>query len=155
MRRQQPITVEAHMSLHALSPIAIVALATTLACAPRGQTTLDLASDRPQRGTSVLNTSGKTMEDLFSGRFAGVTATRAQGGGLQIRIRGGSNTFFGSNEPLYVLDEVPLPPDPRGIVFLSPHDIERIEVLKNPADVGIYGIRGGNGVVKITTKRPR
>ena len=142
------------MSLHALSPIAIVALATTLACAPRGQTTLDL-SERPRRNTSVLNTTGKTMEDLFTGRFSGVTATRADGGGLQIRIRGGNNTFLGSNAPLYVLDEVPLPPDSRGIVFLSPHDIERIEVLKNPADVGIYGMRGGNGVVKITTKRPR
>ena len=43
----------------------------------------------------------------------------------------------------------------RGIVFLSPHDIEKIEVLKNPADVALYGMRGGNGVIKITTKKPR
>ena len=95
------------------------------------------------------------MEDLFANRFPGVTVSRTDGGGLQIRIRGGSNTFYGSDEPLYVVDETPLPPSSRGIIFLNPHDIEKIEVLKNPADIALYGIRGGNGVVKITTKKPR
>ena len=38
--------------------------------------------------------------------------------------------------------------------ILNPHDIQKIEVLKNPADVGLYGIRGGNGVIRITTKTP-
>jgi TonB-dependent SusC/RagA subfamily outer membrane receptor len=94
------------------------------------------------------------MEDLFAGRFPGVAVTRTTSGGLQIRIRGGSNTFYGSDEPLYVVDDTPLPAGSGGIVFLSPHDIQKIEVLKNPADVALYGIRGGNGVVKITTKRP-
>ncbi|MDQ3519406.1 MAG: TonB-dependent receptor plug domain-containing protein, partial [Gemmatimonadota bacterium] len=73
---------------------------------------------------------------------------------LQIRIRGGSNTFYGSDEPLFVVDDTPLPAGSGGIVFLNPNDIQKIEVLKNPADVGLYGIRGGNGVVKITTKKP-
>ena len=95
------------------------------------------------------------MEDLFTGRFPGVTVARTEGGGLQIRIRGGSNSFYAGEEPLYVVDDVPLPPSSRGIVFLSPHDIEKIEVLKNPADVALYGMRGGNGVIKITTKKPR
>jgi TonB-dependent SusC/RagA subfamily outer membrane receptor len=104
--------------------------------------------------SSKLNTEGKSMEDLFAGRFPGVSVTRTDGGGLQIRIRGGSNTFYGSDEPLYVVDEVPLAPDSRGIVFLNPHDIEKIEVLKNPADIALYGMRGANGVIKITTKRP-
>ena len=93
------------------------------------------------------------MEDLFASRFPGVVVTRADGGGLQIRIRGGDNTFYGSNEPLIVVDDTPLAPN-RGVVFLNPHDIQRIEVLKNPADIGIYGIRGGSGVVKITTLKP-
>ena len=72
----------------------------------------------------------------------------------EILVRGGANTFYGGNEPLYVVDETPLPPGSRGIVYLNPNDIERIEILKNPADLALYGIRGGNGVVKITTKRP-
>jgi TonB-dependent SusC/RagA subfamily outer membrane receptor len=37
---------------------------------------------------------------------------------------------------------------------VAPQDIEKIEVLKNPADIAVYGMRGGNGVIKITTKRP-
>jgi TonB-dependent SusC/RagA subfamily outer membrane receptor len=94
------------------------------------------------------------MEDLFAGRFAGVTVSRTSGGGLQIRIRGGSNSFYGSEEPLYVVDDTPLPPGSGGIVLLSPNDVQKIEVLKNPADIAMYGVRGANGVVKITTKRP-
>ena len=67
--------------------------------------------------------------------MSGVSVTRADGGGLQIRIRGGSNTFYGSDEPLYVVDDIPLAPSSRGIVFLNPYDIQKIEVLKNPADI--------------------
>jgi TonB-dependent SusC/RagA subfamily outer membrane receptor len=80
--------------------------------------------------------------------------TNAEGGGIHIRIRGGNSSFSGSDEPLYVVDDVPLSPGSGGILFLNPYDIQKIEVLKNPADVGIYGVRGGNGVIKITTKRP-
>jgi TonB-dependent SusC/RagA subfamily outer membrane receptor len=97
---------------------------------------------------------GRTLEGLFAGRFAGVSVTPAPNGGLQIRIRGGSNSFYGSNEPLFVVDDTPVAPDAGGIVFLNPYDIARIEVLKNPADVAIYGMRGANGVIKITTTRP-
>ncbi len=74
--------------------------------------------------------------------------------GLQIRIRSGSNSFLLSSEPLFVVDDTPVPPFAGAIPFLNPYDIERIEVLKNPADVAIYGMRGANGVVRITTKRP-
>lgn len=126
-----------------------------LACASGGNTrptrpmTLEAADT-----ASVANTDGKSMEDLFAGKFPGVQVARTSNGGLQILIRGGANSFFGGDEPLYVLDDTPLAPGSRGIVYLNPADIERIEVLKNPADVALYGIRGGNGVVKITTKRP-
>ena len=102
----------------------------------------------------VGNTDGKSIEDLFAGRFPGIQVSRTTDGGLQILVRGGANTFYGGNEPLYVVDETPLPAGSRGIVYLNPNDIERIEILKNPADLALYGIRGGNGVVKITTQRP-
>jgi TonB-dependent SusC/RagA subfamily outer membrane receptor len=132
----------------------IVPLSTLLACASRH--TND-SSPVPNANTgdasSVANNDGKTIESMFAGRFAGVTVTAAPGGGLMIRIRGGNNSFYGSEQPLYVVDDIPLPPGSGGIVFLNPHDIKKIEVLKNPADVAVYGMRGGNGVIKITTKR--
>ena len=133
----------------------VLSSAAGLACASSGNA-------RPSRPVSldasdtatVVNTDGKTVEELFAGKFPGVQVQRTSDGGLQILIRGGSNTFYGSSEPLYILDETPLAPGSRGIVYLNPNDIERIEVLKNPADIALYGIRGGNGVVKITTRRP-
>jgi TonB-dependent SusC/RagA subfamily outer membrane receptor len=131
-----------------------VPLATSLACASRGPKDTISRPPDPADTSAIVNSDGKSMEDLFAGRFPGVAATRTTTGGLQIRIRGGSNTFYGSDEPLYVVDDTPLPPGTGGIVFLSPHDIQKIEVLKNPADLALYGIRGGNGVVKITTRRP-
>lgn len=133
----------------ALSCVAVLACASSSNTRPTRPMSLD-ASDT----ASIANTDGKSLEDLFAGKFPGVQATRTANGGLQILIRGGANSFFGSEEPLYVLDDTPLPPGSRGIIYLNPSDIERIEVLKNPADVALYGIRGGNGVVKITSKRP-
>jgi TonB-dependent SusC/RagA subfamily outer membrane receptor len=149
-RRRRPPGVRAAAAL-----LAIVALPLSLACHPGGE-----PRPRPEPrlvgdSGSVGNTDGRSMEDLFAGRFPGVSVTRADGGGLQLRIRGGSNTFYGSNEPLVVVDGTPLPPGTNGIVYLNPRDIQRIEVLKNPADTAIYGIRGGNGVIRITTTRPR
>ena len=132
--------------------LATLALSATTGCVSRG-------SQRPSRpvpadSASIANVEGKSWEDVFAGRFPGVIATRTGNGALQIRIRGGSNSFYSSEEPLYVVDGTPLPDGSRGILMLTPTDIERIEVLKNPNETAIYGIRGANGVVKITTKRP-
>ena len=144
-----------HVSPRALAGLMIVPLSTVLACASgRGKDTSPAPDRYASDTSSIAIGDGKTIENLFAGRFSGVTVTRVEGGGLQIRIRGGSNTFYGSNEPLYVLDDTPLPSGSGGIVFLNPYDIEKIEVLKNPADIGLYGIRGANGVIKITTKKP-
>jgi TonB-dependent SusC/RagA subfamily outer membrane receptor len=124
----------------------------TLACASSGAA--PRATTASAGHPSVRDADSKSLENLFAGRFAGVSVSRAGNGGVQLRIRGGANSFLGGNEPLYVVDGTALPAGTGGIVFLNPYDIEAIEVLKNPADVGIYGIRGANGVVKITTKRP-
>jgi TonB-dependent SusC/RagA subfamily outer membrane receptor len=143
-----------HPASIAATAIAIVPLLALLACAAGGSTAAGSAPGRAADGASVGNVDGKSMEDLFAGRFPGVSVTRADGGGLRIRIRGGSNSFYGGSEPLYVVDGTPLPPGTGGVVFLNPRDIERIEVLKNPADIALYGVRGGNGVIRITTVRP-
>lgn len=135
--------------------VGALSLVAALACASGSNTRPSRPLSLEARDTaSIANTDGKSMEDLFAGKFPGVQVARTANGGLQVLIRGGSNSFYGGEEPLFLVDDTPLAPGSRGIVYLNPNDIERIEVLKNPADVALYGIRGGNGVVKITTKRP-
>ena len=132
------------------------ALAPLLACASGAAKSKPRApAPAPaEAGATIPDVGGKTIENLFAGRFPGVTVARADGGGLAIRIRGGNNSFYGSSEPLYIVDGTPLAAGTGGIVFLNPLDIEQIEVLKNPADIALYGVRGGNGVIRITTIRP-
>jgi TonB-dependent SusC/RagA subfamily outer membrane receptor len=140
------------VSLRCIGALSCVA---ALACASGSNTRPTRPLTVEARDTaSIENTAGKSMEDLFAGKFPGVQVVRANNGGLQVLIRGGANSFYAGEEPLYVVDDTPLAPGSRGIVYLNPNDIERIEVLKNPSDVALYGMRGGNGVVKITTKRP-
>jgi TonB-dependent SusC/RagA subfamily outer membrane receptor len=103
--------------------------------------------------TAVRDPEARTLENLFAGRFPGVTVARAQGGGLQLRIRGGTNSLQGSGEPLYVVDGLPLAAGMGEIGFLNPHDVARIEVLTDAADLALYGVRGANGIIRITTKR--
>ena len=88
----------------------------------------------------------------LQGRAAGVDVTQAgskPGAGPQIRIRG-RRSFNASNDPLYVVDGIPLA---GGIDDINPIDITSMEVLKDASATAIYGSRGSNGVVIITTKR--
>ena len=88
------------------------------------------------------------------GRFPGVLVERTAEGGVAVRIRG-PGSFYGGTEPLYVLDDIPIQPGPNGsLSWLNPHDIASIQVLKNPTDTAIYGMRGANGVIVIKTRRP-
>jgi TonB-dependent SusC/RagA subfamily outer membrane receptor len=138
-------------SYRALVAIVLIPMSGMMACAS-GQTK-ERRPANPLDSSSVAIGDSKSIENLLAGRFPGVTVSPATNGGLMIRIRGGSNSFYGSEEPLYVLDETPLPPGTGGVVMVNPYDIQRIEVLKNPADVAIYGMRGANGVIKITTRK--
>ncbi len=91
---------------------------------------------------------GRPIEELLMSRFPGVVVTRTPDGRLAVRIRGTSN------EPLYVIDGVPIRPGPGGsLAGINPYDIESIEVLKDAASTTMYGVRGANGVIVITTKR--
>ena len=88
-------------------------------------------------------------EQALQGRAAGVQVTQNSGqpGSTQsIRIRGTGS--LNNAEPLYVIDGIPS----AGIDYLNPADIESISILKDAASAAIYGARGGNGVVLITTK---
>ena len=94
----------------------------------------------------------KRVEELLAGRFPGVHVLRAPGGGFLVRIRGAGAPGYA--EPLYVVDGMPVEVTPgRGLDWLNPDDIARIDVLKNPAETSMYGGRGANGVIVITTKR--
>ncbi|QJD77462.1 SusC/RagA family TonB-linked outer membrane protein [Spirosoma rhododendri] len=99
-------------------------------------------------------------EQLIQGKIAGVNVTSASGepGSTQtITIRGPGGIRTGST-PLFVLDGLPLDNSSTGgatnpLTFLNPQDIESIDVLKDASATAIYGARGANGVVLITTKK--
>ena len=101
-------------------------------------------------------------QDMMQGKIAGVNVTSdggSPGGGSTIRIRGGSS-LNASNNPLIVIDGVPM--DNNGVKGLSnplsmvnPQDIESFNVLKDASATAIYGSRGSNGVIIITTKKGR
>ena len=90
----------------------------------------------------------------LSGRAPGIQIRQgsgAPGSGITVRIRGG-NSILGGNEPLYVIDGFPINGNP---TQLNNADIESVEILKDASATAIYGSRGANGVVMITTKKGR
>lgn len=99
---------------------------------------------------------------LLTGKVAGVTVTPSDGspgGGQTIRIRGGSS-LSASNDPLYVVDGVPLQGGKidgmrNPLNAINPNDIASITILKNASAAAIYGSRASNGVIIITTKHGR
>lgn len=95
------------------------------------------------------------IESLLEGRTAGVSVVQNTDGSISVRIRGAAS-FYASTEPLYVVDGTPMQPGPRGALSgINPNDIESIKVLKYPHETALYGVRGANGVIVITTKRPK
>lgn len=91
------------------------------------------------------------LQELLEGRVAGVQVLQ-QGNGIAVRIRG-TSSINGSNEPLYVVDGVPLTTGPGGVLAINPYDVKSIEVLKRASETAYYGVRGANGVILVTTKR--
>ncbi|MGV3763948.1 SusC/RagA family TonB-linked outer membrane protein [Parapedobacter sp.] len=117
----------------------------------------------------IKNQPAASIDQMLQGKAAGVTIAQssgAPGGRVNIRIRGASSINAG-NEPLFVIDGIPVynsSKDPSGTSYdtftptnalasLNPNDIESVEVLKDASATAIYGSRGSNGVVIITTKR--
>ena len=101
----------------------------------------------------VQRVPGQAIEQLLTSRFSGVRVSRTSNGGLSLRIRG-VGSFMASNEPLVVVDDVPLDvADGATLRAINPHDIATIEVVKDPAGEAMYGVRGANGVIVIRTKR--
>ncbi len=108
--------------------------------------------------TSISTVSTKELDQkpitnvaqAIQGRAAGVSVIKPNGSpdaGMVIRVRG-TTSLNGSNDPLYVVDGVPM----TDISYLSSNDIESLQILKDASSAAIYGSRAANGVVIITTK---
>lgn len=120
-------------------------------------------------GNDVLLATAPNLVSSLSGKSAGVQVTSpngVEGGTTRIVIRG-NNNIGANNQPLIVVDGVPIENAPgmtdigRGVDWgsainnINPNDIEDINILKGPTASALYGSRGANGVVLITTKRGR
>ncbi len=163
---QTSITVRLRSLSTSLSDVVVVGYGTVR----RG----DLTGAVSKIGREALNREVPTnVLQALQGKIAGVNVTQndgAPGAGISIRIRG-SNSFLGGTEPLYVIDGVPFNNSSSGstpasigddekqtlnaLSFINPNDIESVEILKDASAAAIYGSRGANGVVLITTKRGR
>lgn len=106
----------------------------------------------------IKKTVSTSLDQALQGRAAGVQVTQnsgAPGGGISVSIRG-TNSLNG-NEPLYVIDGVPISGQTDGnsnaLSAINPSDIVSMEVLKDASATAIYGSRASNGVIMITTKR--
>jgi TonB-linked SusC/RagA family outer membrane protein len=118
--------------------------------------------------SKALNQPVSSLDQVLKGAAAGVQATQTSGqpgGGVSIRIRGGSS-IQGGNEPLYVIDGFPVYNNASSsgaitgatvnpLSAINPSDIESIDILKDASATAIYGSRGANGVIIVTTKKGR
>lgn len=104
----------------------------------------------------LKSTPANSVEGLLQGRAAGlqvINSSQDPGAGSTVRVRGGSS-LHGSNAPLVVVDGFPLG-DAGDLKQINPADIVNLEVLKDASASAIYGSRGANGVIMITTKRAK
>ena len=108
-------------------------------------------SSSTTKGSEILKMQGFNALEGLKGKAAGVNIfnnTGQPGGEMRVIIRGIS-TINASSSPLYIVDGVAM----TDFQFLNPNDIESIEVLKDASSAAIYGARGANGVIMVTTKR--
>ena len=162
--KKTSVTVSLRSTASALADVVVIGYGTVK------KSDLTGSAQRLNREEIMRDNPGNILQAM-QGKLAGVNVTQndgAPGAGLSIRIRG-SNSFLGGTEPLYVIDGVPFnnsssgtTPESLGgdekqtlnaLAFLNPNDIESIDVLKDASATAIYGSRGANGVVLITTRK--
>ena len=123
------------------------------------------------KSEDIMSGGQMNVANSLEGKIAGVdvkSSDGAPGSGVSITVRG-ANSFTTSSQPLYIVDGIPFGTDPNGVPssgandgqntsqnplsMINPNDIEKIEVLKDASATAIYGSRGANGVVIITTRK--
>ncbi len=138
-------------------------------------TALGIKREEKALGYSVQNVAGEGLSEAresnlvnaLSGKAAGVQVTNSSGsvGSSSRIVLRGNSSITGNNEPLFVVDGVPIDNTsygnagdgggrdlPNGAASINPDDIESVSVLKGPNAAALYGLRAGNGVIVITTK---
>lgn len=145
VNNQKDLSVTLHSGSQALNEVVVVGYGTQTRKAVTGSV-VSVGYDK------FKDRSFSNVSQALAGQVAGVNITQAQGapGSLPIiRIRGISSITAGTN-PLMVVDGVPL--EDFNLNNINPQDIESIEVLKDASSAAIYGSRGANGVIIVTTK---
>jgi len=159
VKRQNNFNISLNPEAKALKEVVVVGYGT--------QSKRDLASSTSRVAAQEIKSAViNTLDQALQGRATGVQVTQSSGepgASTVVRIRG-NNSLSGNNEPLYVIDGFPMPPyreasanftgayEQNGLYGINPNDIESMEVLKDASATAIYGSRGANGVVLITTK---
>lgn len=126
------------------------------ACSPRTSGTQSARPSRPPRvvltAEDIERSPGQTLEQLLLAHVPGLMLTRAPDGRPVLVLRG-TSTFMGEQEPLFVVNGIPLGPNASGnLSAINPRDIDTVEVLRDAGATAAYGIRGSNGVIIIRTK---
>ena len=150
---EETLNVQLQLSKGSMSEVVVIGYGTVKKKDLTGSVGSVKAAQLQERPAASVN-------EALSGRIAGVQVTTNSGrpgGQTRIRIRGFSS-INSSNNPLYVVDGVYLPianqtQNSNSIDYINPNDIASLEVLKDASSTAIYGARGANGVVLITTKR--
>ncbi len=145
VRNQRDLSISLISQQKALDDVVVVGYGSR----KKGEVTGAIASISGENLRSVPTTN---LTQALQGRLAGVTVTPSgfrPGAGSAIRVRG-NRSLSANNDPLYVVDGFPVS---YTIDDINPADIESIDVLKDAAATAIYGVRGANGVIQITTKK--
>ena len=154
MQAGQNLTIHLKNSSSTLNEVVVIGYGAVKKSDLTGSVTA-LKPDSKNKGLVV------NAQDMLAGKVAGVNVTSNSGEpgvGTQIRIRGGSS-LNASNDPLIVIDGVPMDNNKVGntgsnlLSTINPQDIESFNVLKDASATAIYGSRGSNGVIIITTKK--
>jgi TonB-dependent starch-binding outer membrane protein SusC len=154
---QSNVNVKLNADVQKLDEVVVIGYGS----AKRGNLTTALTSVSAKEMERTVNT---TIEQAIQGRTAGVYITQNSGqpgGGMSVNIRG-VNSINGTNEPLYVIDNVQIAgssissgttSSSNPLAGINPSDIENIQILQGPSATAMYGSRATNGVVLITTKQ--
>lgn len=153
VRGQSYLAISLKPDISKLNDVVVVGYGTQRKAASTGSISSVKAADITQ--TPVTN-----IAQGLAARVPGVQITQnsaAPGGNISVRIRG-TNSINGSSEPLYIIDGIQISNsggvnDVSPLSTINPNDIESVEILKDASSTAIYGARGANGVVLISTKR--
>ena len=155
VKDQTNLQVSMQLAKNELTNVVVVGYGTQRKAAISGSVSTVKSDELKQ--TSISN-----LAQGLQARVAGVQITQnssAPGGNVSVRIRG-TNSLNGTSEPLYIVDGVQISnsggvTDVSPLATINPNDIESVDILKDASATAIYGARGANGVILITTKRGR